>query len=384
MQLKTMLKTFARAVLVASITASVVAAAPANARMQAPLLVNPDDLIRRETPPTKQCETLLPMLQPLYWGTSATISATYWVFSVNFQEQILGPEGPGVSGCLTTIGRNPLFTDAPFYVLREDPVPCYFSTKHIAGSYWTTEDFGGKGLVSFGPPTLNASQYGGTGTGLWTPVTFSGGAYVRCPNVDLWGMIDYNKPVLPSSQTFATLDRVSDLKNFSMAVFGTLSVTTGTRGLITYVPDTSAGNCVGGLAGGCGPTSFTAQFICAHEPAGHNIRIGSGFNGKAAVATSASVRAGQQLYLHTELNSVNGAANFKADVAQSYFATTPAISLLAKLPTTVTTPRIHSFPFWTGKSNLYIGRGVSANAPAVEGTLYEAVIDPSGDSKPPQ
>ena len=381
MQIKAKLKSLARAVLVASI---VVAAVPVNAGMHAPLRVNPADIIIRDplTPPARLCETLLPMLQPRLQGPSATEKATYWVFSINFQSLANTPQGIGVGGCITTIGRDPNDRNAPYHYLREDYVLCLFSTKNIAGSGWTNEDFGGRGVVTYGAADLPAKDFGGTATSMWQPVTFSGGAFVYCPDVDLKGNLDYNFPALPNSGVPATLDQVSRLKYFSMAVFGKglnppVINNNSTSPLITYVPNAAA--CAAYQQGGCSATSLSAPYW--H---GESLwRLRSSFNGITTSVTTQNSSSQELQYLHTEF--VNETNTRTATVTQTRYTAAGLLTPSAtyQVPTTITTPDKGYFRFWTGKSTIIIGRtSLAATGDTFEGTLYEIIVDPSGDSKP--
>jgi hypothetical protein len=337
----------------------------------------PLDVILRAEPPSKQCESLLPQTQPRYWGTAATQKPVLWLISVNFQQQFVNENGPGVTGCMTIIGRDPANINASYRVLHEQYFLCYFSTKNIAGSFWTTEDFGGQGLVTFGPPTLDAAAYSGTGSGLWQPVRFERGAYLRCPGVNLKGYFDYEQRTLPNSAVTAQVDLDSVQDHFTMAAFGysawPVANPASRNPLVSYVPDAAA--C--GNRKSCGTSALSAPFF-GGKP---GWTLTSRLNGVEA-ASSIVAQADTLQYLHSEFASGTPRGTVyhrRYDSADPRLPRTYQDTLSVRL-----NPNPGKLRFWAGSSTLYVGFNPASPTDTFEGTLYEVLIDPSGDNKPGQ
>jgi hypothetical protein len=335
----------------------------------------PPDLILRTSPPSKQCESLLPQIQPRALGTAATQKPVLWLISVNFQQQFINENGPGVTGCMTMLGRDPADIYAPYQVLHEQYFLCYFSTRRIAGSFWTTEDFGGQGTVTFGPPTLNAAAYGGTGTGLWQPVSFERGAYVRCPGVNLNGYFAYEQKLLPNSTDTASVELDSKLNHFTMAAFGYSTwpaLNPQSRNpLVSYVPDAAA--C--GNRPSCGTSALSAPYSGIEA----QWTLTTLLNGVEAVSVIGS-QSDQTQYLHSEFMGGTPRGTIyhrRYDGAIPTLPRTYEDTLSVRLQ-----PNPGKMRFWAGSSTLYVGLNPSSPNDTFEGTLYEVLIDPSGDNKP--
>ncbi len=346
-----------------------------------------------ETNTSLQCQSLQPITQPIWMGSTATISATYWVLSVNFQSlgnyanpNSLAGYYIGPIGCLKILGRDPANVGSPYQVIYSRNVDCRFVTQEIEGLGFDGENFEGKGVVTIGEPTLDAAQWGGTGTGLWRPVTLRGGAHVTCP-LDLMGWIDHEAIPLPSSEQYARLDRVQPLKHFSMAAFGSISASalaTSANPLVTYVPDLGVCGNYNVAIRGCSPTSLSAPFVI--NSTGHRLHqptLSSRFNGRTASAAGRSIfSAGPLQYWHTEFNSAGTTTNSAPVIQRRYDMAVDPRNPLPSWGTTVSTLNPGYFRLWTGPTLLYIGKDPAVNKDSFEGTLYEIIVDPSGDSRP--
>ena len=110
-----------------------------------------------ETNTALQCQSLQPITQPSAMGSTATISSTYWVFSVNFQSLGNYPDETspatyyiGPIGCLKILGRDPANINSPYQVIYSRNVDCRFVTQQIKGLGLEGIDYWGKGVVTYG------------------------------------------------------------------------------------------------------------------------------------------------------------------------------------------------------------------------------------------
>ena len=109
----------------------------------------------------------------------------------------------------------------------------------------------------------------------------------------------------------------------------------------------------------------------------------SRFNGKATAATDVVFPRTPLQYWHSEFNSAGITTNAAPVFQRRYDAEVAPLVRTHYAETTVSTRDPGYFRLWTGKTLLYIGKDPAVNKDSFEGTLYEIIVDPSGDNRPP-